>query len=102
NALTVAVDVCAELQDGCAAVATGERHHVRLGRQARDLDRAPREPLDAQPDADFLGHRRGRIVMQNDLVHAVLLCTWRASVAPARGNESMRLWPRRHAEQNAQ
>jgi hypothetical protein len=69
DALAVAVDVRADLHDGCPTVTTRERHHVRFGRKTGDFDRTPGKALDAQSDADLLRHRRSRIVMQNDPVH---------------------------------
>ena len=73
DAQAVAEYVGADLHHRREAVTTGQWHQVRLGRQARDLDGSPIQPLDAQNDANLLRNRRLRIVVQDNVWYGVFL-----------------------------
>jgi hypothetical protein len=72
--LRVAVDVSADLHDRRAPVAARERKQVRLGQGGRDRDGAPGEALQSEGEPDAFGERRGRIVVQDDVVLGRLCC----------------------------
>jgi len=69
----IAIDVAAELQNRRLAVTTGERHHIGLGHDDGDDDRAPGELFVAQNGADLFGIRRERIMVQDDVGHGAEL-----------------------------
>ena len=58
NALTVAIDVRANLHHRGAPITTGQRSQVRLWRQARNFNAAPRQPLDTERHAYLFGNGR--------------------------------------------
>ncbi len=61
----VAIDVGADLQERRAAVSARERHHVGLGRDARNDHRLPGQLLEAEGEADLFRERRRGIVVQD-------------------------------------
>ncbi|MNQ84512.1 hypothetical protein D3C85_996430 [compost metagenome] len=65
----VAINVGAHLQHRGLAVATGQRHQVRLGHDPGDFHRAPRQLLVAEHEPRLLGKGRGVVVVQDEFGH---------------------------------
>ena len=70
--LRVAVDVGADLQDRCAAIAARQLRQVRLRHHDRNLDRPPGETLQAEHQPHLSGEGGHVVVVEDDLVHGVL------------------------------
>ena len=67
----VAIDVGADLHDGCAAVTAGQRHQIGLGQDHRNVDRAPDHVFETEDEAQLLGERRGGVVVQDEFGRGV-------------------------------
>lgn len=64
--LAVAIDVGADLHHRGTPISAAQLGEHRLGRQPRDLNRAPGQSLDAQRDTDLLRDGGLRIIVKND------------------------------------
>ncbi|MNF79521.1 hypothetical protein D3C85_756720 [compost metagenome] len=65
----VAIDVGSDLQHRGLAVAAGQGGQIRFGHHRGDQHRAPGQLLEAQHQTRLLGKRRGRVMVQDQLVH---------------------------------
>ena len=67
--LTIAINVRADLQHRRLAIASRQRRQVGFRHDGGDLDRSPRQTLEAKTEPDFLRIGGGPVVMQDDIGH---------------------------------
>src|SRR5215471_4731477 len=71
--LAVAINVCADLQHRCLAIASSQRRQIGFRHDHRNLDRGPGQALEPETEPDFLRIGRGFVVVQDDIGHGKVL-----------------------------